>query len=266
MNTLVEIVAAVRRLVPAQFDELRREIERVEKDSRAIRFEAREPGDIGYRLVRLADGELWELLRRRLAIKERSLGVRWLLYGPSAPLRLDLPAAYLALKHLSGESGRHFDDRECSFSFPFALDVEREGRTFPYLLEVRNYGGALEFPIRRVVGGRDRRLAEDRCHDPFEREFGEEEIQRFLLRFVLRLMDLWRVIRRRHHEPFVQTVARNQVVFGCCEGKVFGKWYQREMTYTAALRRYEDQVRREQVRADRRAPRKSVAHTPRAGQ
>jgi hypothetical protein len=42
MNTLVEIVAAVRRLSPSQLAELRQEVERLEKDSRAIRFDAHE--------------------------------------------------------------------------------------------------------------------------------------------------------------------------------------------------------------------------------
>jgi hypothetical protein len=261
MDPLAEIVAAARRLSPAQLVELRREIDRLEKDSRSIRFEAREPGEVALRLIRLADGEWWELLRQSLAILDHSLMVYRLLWAPSAPLRLSQPAAYLALRHLSGESGRWFDDYKCSFSFPFALDVERDGQTFPYLVEVRNYGGGLEFPIRRVVGERDKRLAEQRVYEPFEEEFGEQEINRFAVRFVLRLVDLWKVIRRRRHEPFVQTVPKNLVVFGCCGGKVFEKWYEREGPYTTALRRSRDQVRVEQERANGRAPRKSIART-----
>jgi hypothetical protein len=160
MDTLAEIVAAARRLDPAQLGDLQREIERLDKESRAIRFEAGEAGGVACHLIRLADGELWELLRRSLATKDDSLAVYWMLYGPSASLRLSQPAAYLALKHLSGESGRWFDNYKCSFSFPFALDVAREGRTFPYLLEVRNYGGGLRVPHppgggppRRASGG-----------------------------------------------------------------------------------------------------------------
>ena len=85
---------------------------------------------------------------------------------PSAPLRLSQPAANLTLKHLSGESGRWLDDFQVSFSFPFALNVERDGQTFPYLVEVRNYRGGLEFPLRRVVDADDSRLAEHLVHEP----------------------------------------------------------------------------------------------------
>jgi hypothetical protein len=53
------------------------------------------------------------------------------------------------------------------------------------------------------------------------------------------------------------------MVFGCCGGKVFEKWYEREGAYRAALRRYEGQVRREQDSARGMAPRNSITRTPR---
>lgn len=259
MDTLAEIVAAARRLSPSRLAELRQEIEQLEKDSRAIRFEARETGGMACRLIRLADGEFAELRRRSLAIQDPLMAVYWMLGGPLAPLRLSQPAVYLTLKHLVGESGRWFDDYKCSFSFPFALDVQRERRTSAYLFEVCNYGSGLEFPIRRVVDERDDRLAEQRIHQPFEEELGAEEIRRLLLRFVGRLMGLWEVIRKRRHEPFVQTVRKNLLVFGCHEGKVFEKWYEREGSYLSALRRHEDQVRTERQTADTRTPRRSLS-------
>jgi hypothetical protein len=262
MDTLAEIMAAARRLLPAELSKLRCEIERLEKESRAICFEAREGEDLGFRLIRLRDDEWRELLRRSLSIEDQSLALFLLLWGPSPLLRLSLPAAYLTLKHLSGESGQWFDDYKSSFSFPFALNVQRRGRTFPYLFEVRNYGGGLEFPIRRVVDPRDQRLADRVIQAPLEEEFGREEIKVFLLRFVARLSGVWEVIRKRPHEPFVQAVSRSLVVFGCCGGKVFEKCYQREGMYTAALGRYQEQVRREQERGNRKDRRQLIAPTP----
>jgi hypothetical protein len=259
MDTLAEIMAAARRLLPAEHSKLRCEIERLEKESRAIRFEGREGEDLGYRLVRLRDDEWRDLLRRSLSIEDQSLAVYWLIWAPSAPIQLSLPAAYLTLKHLSGESGHWFDDYKSSFSFPFALEVQRAGRMYPYLFEARNYGDGLEFPVRRVVDPRDRRLEEHLVHAPFEREFGREEIRGFLLRFVTRLSGVWEVIRKRPHEPFVQAVPKRLVVFGCCGGKVFEKYYQREGTYTAALGRYQEQVQQEQERGNRKARRRLVA-------
>ncbi|MGH7173947.1 MAG: hypothetical protein ACRELF_06155 [Gemmataceae bacterium] len=263
MDTLAEIVAAARRLSPSRLAELRQQIEKLEKDSRAIRFEARETGGMACRVIRLADGEFDELRRRSLAIQDPLLTVYLMLCKQTAPLRLSQPAAYLTLKHLVGESGRWFDDYKCSFSFPFALDVERERQTSSYLFEVRNYGGGLEFPIRRVVDERDDRLAEQRVHEPFEEELGAEAIRVLVLRFVGRLMGVWEVIRKRRHEPFVQTVRKNLLVFGCHEGKVFEKWYEREGSYLSALRRHEDHVRAERQRADLRTPRRSIGRSPR---
>ena len=104
MDTLQEIVAAARRLLPAQLGDLRREIERLEKESRAIRFEARFPEELAFRLIRLNDGEIGALLRRSLAIQDQSLALLGITWGRSAPLGLGQPAAYLTLKHLSVES------------------------------------------------------------------------------------------------------------------------------------------------------------------
>jgi hypothetical protein len=263
MDTLAEILAAARRLSPSQLTELRQEIEQLEKDSRAIRFEAREPGGMAYRLVRLTDGEFAELRRRSLAIKDPLMSVYWMLSAPSAPLRLSQPAVYLTLKHLIGDSNRWFDDYNCSFSFPFALDVEREGQNFPYLFEVRNSGGGFEFPIRRVVDERDVRLAEHRIHELFEEELDAEEIRSLVLRFVGRLMGVWEVLRKRRHEPFFQTVRKNLLVFGCQGGKVFEKWYEREGAYLSALRRHEYQVRAERERANIRTSLGSISRSPR---
>ena len=263
MDTVAEIVAAARRLHPAELTKLRCALEQLEKEARAIHFETYPGEEVACRLFRVRDDEWRSLLRRSLAIKDESLVVYWVLYSPSAPLRLGLPAAYLTLKHLAGESGQWFDDYKSSFSFPFELHVERAGRVFPYLFEVRNYGGALEFPIRRVVGPRDRRLAEHVLHDAFEEEFGAEEIRRFLARFVGYLEGVWEVIRKQPHEPFVLAVRRSQIVFGCCGGKVFEKCYQREGMYRAAFERYQEQVRREQETANRKAPRQVLTRAKR---
>jgi hypothetical protein len=263
MDTLAEIVAAARHLAPSRLTELRQEIEQLEKESRAIRFEARDTGGMACRLIRLADGEFAELQRRSLAIQDPLLMVYVTLSAQSAPLRLSQPATYLTLKHLVGESGCFFDDYKCSFSFPFALQVEREERTYPYLFEVRNYGGGLEFPIRRVVDERDERLADQRIHEPFEEELGAEEIRCLVLRFVGYLMGVWQVILKRRQEPFVQTVRKNLLVFGCHGGKVFEKWYEREGSYLSALRRHEDQVRVERQSAATRMPRRSIGRSPR---
>jgi hypothetical protein len=263
MDTLADIVAAARHLSPSRLAELRQEIEHLEKDAQAIRFEARESEGAAFRLIRLTDGEFDGLRRRSLAIKDPLMTVYWTLWSPSSPLRLSQSAAYLALKHLVGESGRWFDDYKCSFSFPFALEGESARRTSSYLFEVRNYGGGLEFPIRRVVDERDERLAEQRLHKPFEEELGAEAIRCLVLRFVGRLMGVWEVIRKRRHEPFVQTVRKNLLVFGCHGGKVFEKWYEREGAYLSALRRHEDQVCVERQSADTRSPRRSISRSPR---
>jgi hypothetical protein len=84
------------------------------------------------------------------------------LWAPENRHRLSQAAAYLTLKHLAGERGRCFDVYKCSFSFPFKLDVERAGHTYPHLFEVCNYGGGLEFSFRRVVDEDDERLSSDR--------------------------------------------------------------------------------------------------------
>src|SRR5881392_3009000 len=110
MPSVADMLRAARDLTPTQLSELRREVELMEKESRAIHLEPHAPEDVSFRLMRLTDPEFLDLARRSLAIQGPSLTVHFTLWRHAEAGGLSLSAAYLTLKHLTGDSGRHFDD------------------------------------------------------------------------------------------------------------------------------------------------------------
>ena len=167
--------------------------------------------------------------------------------------RLDLAQLYLALRKLTGESGRWFDDYKGSFSFPFGLDVLRKSAEYPYLLEVRNNRTMQEFMVRKVVAPDDPRLAEHIIHDAFAGEFSRHEIIQTIACLYRFLLAFWETMKDDPHEPFLRAVTSNLVLFGFCDGDTFEKQYVSDTRFHALREKYGQRVN-EQKAANGQAP------------
>jgi hypothetical protein len=241
MNTLGEIMAATAQLSVPELRELRRETERLEMIARAIPWRV---GDRHYRLVRLNDSEFGALLRRSLPIEENhGPDLQFYLAMRALQNQLNLAEAYLVLKDWTGESGRLFDDWKGSFTFPFALDVIKSDQSFPYMLEVCDCRGSLEFRIWKVVAADDDRIREGLIRPPFSGEFPREEIDKFIPHFFSYLVDCWEAIRSCPHKPFVRKVDSSDVLYGYVNGATLAEQYCSSEAYEAAYKHYQDQVR-----------------------
>ncbi len=159
---------------------------------------------------------------------------------------LGLAQAYLALTEKTGPSSQFFDAYKCSFAFPFLLEPPgAAGNNRGYLLEVRDYKGSLEFPVRKIVDAADPRLVERRIHEPFEHEFSRAAIDELVVYFHAYLTGYWEAIQGRSHEPFVNRVESNWIVYGYCGGSCFEEHFKSAQQYEAALTRYEQRIKME---------------------
>lgn len=247
MDTVSRILAAIAQLDGAELRQVRQEVDRLEKASRAIHLECE---GVKYQLLRLPDGEFIDLLRSSLTIEE-DLGflMRFHLLLQETQQALNFAEVYAVLRDLTGESGRHFDPYKGAFSFPFALDVCKGGQSFPYLLEVHICRDSLYFPIRRIVGPDDPRLGEHRIHQPFAAEFSLEEMNELIAYFYGYLCGCWNIVREHCREPFLRSVSAGGLLFGFCNGRYFEEEHLSVEAYEAARQRYEEQVKQEKQHA-----------------
>ncbi len=245
MRTVTDLTVAAAQLSPTELRDLHREILRLERQSRTLSLDVR---GLRCQLVRLADSEFLDLRQRSIAIQSDT-GFELRLFLSLRETRQDLNFAqvYLALKSLSGESSRYFDEWKGSFSFPFSLDILKDGCVLSYLLEVRTKRDSLYFDVRKVVAVDDARLPKHLIHPPFADEFSREKMNQFTVYLYGFLIGLWKSLGRQPLEPFVRKVPSDLILFGCCNGETFEEQYDSEAAYTAALHRYEQQVELERT-------------------
>jgi len=238
-----DLAATASTLHAGELCQLREAIDRLDNERHALVLD---PKGKVYKLKRLGDEEFLHFRRRGLAIREADwfpLMIYLTLHREKE--RLGLAEAYLALTQLAGPSGRCFDDSKSSFSFPFLLEGPRIPANRPYLLEVRDYRGSLEFPVRKVVDADDPRLLDGLIHAPFADEFSDEENEELVTFLSGYLMGFWNAIRHRVHDPFLKRVDSNLILYGCCDGACFAEQHDSWDHYEAALGRYANRVRRD---------------------
>jgi hypothetical protein len=239
-------------LQPPQLRKLRQKTEQLEKEASALYLD---PEGARYRLVHLNDVEFMELRRLSLAIQEDSrFMLDFLLSWSCRNGALTVGKVYAALCHLTGPTGKSFDNYKGSFSFPFSLDVLQEGRSLPYLFEVRDFRGGLEFPIRKVVEVEDPRLREHRYHVPFADELSNEAINCLVAYWCAYVKGYWSRVKPFWQEPFVLAVESNHVLFGFAEGRFFEEQYESEDSFSSTCGRYQETVRRERDALAARKP------------
>ena len=148
--------------------------------------------------------------------------------------RMDLSFAqmYVTLKSLSGESSRNFYPFKSSFSFPFLLYIQKQGRSYLYLLDIYNYRDHFCFRINKCAEPGRFTYDKSRTYAPFEHEFSRDEINGFICRVYFRLKSEFRKIEKEYDQFFFKGVRSEAMLFGYREGEFFelhfedGKGYQ----------------------------------------
>ncbi len=156
-------------------------------------------------------------------------------FGQQRGTQLNLAQIYTALKTRFGETSESYDDYKGSFAFPFFLHLQKSGRSYPYLLRIRDHKGSLEFDFRRVIDPNDKHYDRDVYHEPLAEEFSREEINAFVIYFFGFLEGYFSVIGTERTEFFFRTIEARWAVYGCKDGQFFEEAYDSEEAYRAAI-------------------------------
>jgi hypothetical protein len=154
---------------------------------------------------------------------------------------------YAALKELTGESSRLFDDHKGSFSFLFRLNIRKAERELEYLLEVRNHRDSPYFHVRKLVASDDLGLKHRVIHPPFEEKWPSEEINSLIAYLYGYLWAYGSACRKETDESFIHAIRSSLVLYGYCDGEVFEKVYGSSEDWEAAYKDYEEKIQRQRM-------------------
>jgi hypothetical protein len=243
MDSISDILAAAIRLGPSELSDLKKAIERLESEARAVTLQV---GEQTCSLVPLDVTEFYSLLRQSIAIEDdHGFQLRFYFLMRDSGNRLNFAEVYTALRQLAGESRRSFDDWKGAFSFPFTLSFSRHGQEVTYLFEVNISRDSLYFPLRKVVAKDDERLKTHYYYQPIPEEFSQDEINRFMVFFYGFMKGTLRSLDRASIPPFVRSVPASRIIFGFHTGAYFEEQYKSEDEYLAGLNRHRQQVENE---------------------
>lgn len=192
------------------------------------------------KLIRLTGDDYRRLRRSSIPIKEDASFYFALMYRlRRQDGKLSLAQIYTALTSLFGESSELYDDYRGSFAFPLFLHLHKEGQSYPYLLRINDHKGSIEFNLYRVFDPNDRRHDRSVYHEPFEDEFGREEINYFISYLYGFLKGYFRVVGEREARFFFRTVPAIWAIYGWKNGQFFEEQYDSEEAYHAAIHELE---------------------------
>jgi hypothetical protein len=139
---------------------------------------------------------------------------------------LNLAKYYTMFRHAFGESGNHYDDWKGAFNFAFKVDVLNDLTVTPYILNVVNLRGAVEFKFRKIILPEDLSYERGIVHPAFADEFSLEQMN-FLAGYLSGFAEgFWGKGRIVNIENFVKEVSSNKILFGCLDGCFFEKYFE----------------------------------------
>ena len=175
-------------------------------------------------------------------------------YADSAGRMLTLAHYYAGLRLIFGKPGTLYDDWKGSFSFPFKVNVCRNGKLFPYALNIVHDRSMPEFRFRRIVQPKEKSNIDLRVYrDPIEHEFSQDDINTVILH-IHDLLHYLRIFaftpgnpestdpRLRAHD-FVILTPSNLIISGCINGVFFEEDFSSEKRFNAAKRHYKHLIK-----------------------
>ena len=189
-----------------------------------------------YTLKRLDEHKYYELWKNSLAIADDyGFYLQFYLYLEQQGESLNLAQIYVTLEKLGGESGKFFDDWKGSFSFPFFLEVIKNGHKFDYLLNIYDHRGSVYFGIRKQLQPQDSYDARV-IHQPFPEEFSQEDINEFISYFYGYLQGYFEEIKSSYSQFFYKVIDSNFILFGYKNGEFFEEHYDENEEYEQAVK------------------------------
>ncbi len=259
MEGVEEMLLAAGKLSNSELARFRSEFEKLERRRNALTFDHE---GIFFQVNRIPDETNYLYLHQSIAIKEESLF--WLYpHFPfrEDPERLTQPEQFLALRNLFGESSRQLDDYKQAFSFPFRIEVRKGDTESLYLLDL-HCTGSINYCFRKIVDKDDPRLKTRSYHDPYEEEFGREDMRYFIAFFEGYLQGNWRVCQRESLAPCLLRIERYNNIFGFVGGLIFDEEYESREEFDTAWENYQAQLRTEQASGILRTPNPRIPRNP----
>lgn len=156
------------------------------------------------------------------------------------PERLTLPKAFVTLEHLFGQTMSFFDEWKGSFAFPILVELNKENGQFYYILKVFDHRGTLSFTWYRIVETGIDDYDINIYRDPFELEFSQEEMNKFLSYFYGYLIGSSRILKKVPPSPFLKKVNSNLIIYGYRDGEFFEEEFESNEDYQQAIQDFEE--------------------------
>ena len=228
--------------------------------SEVIQFQIENIDNAHFSLLRLSDDEYFEYRRHTIPISSNSM-MLYQLNRMKADDTLNLAEFYVALKMLTGESGRCYDDWKSSFEFSFLMKIKKEKKEFEYMLSISDYRGNFEFAFYRCVE-EESSLNGGSYHKPFDQEFSQNEIDQFILFFYGFLRGYLNSVQKHYDEPFLHTIDSNCVLFGYLNQEFFEEYYEDHEDYEKAVKSKRKELRQKEEIPDARKTTKLILDIP----
>jgi hypothetical protein len=156
----------------------------------------------------------------------------------------NLAEFYAMFRAAFGESDSFFDDWKGAFSFVFTVDIFQERATIPYVLNVMNFRGSVEFRYKKVLSPAETTYDRMLLYPPFP-EFSQTQMGMVSAYLWIYAQGFWETCGAAHR-PFLKQVDSNLILFGYADGEFFERRFDSQEEFEAArlqwLRQHESAV------------------------
>ena len=189
---------------------------------------------------RLSDLDYRALYRRSVGVSEDGTFFLHCILLPSRGNtipRLNLAEFRFVMEHFCGASGVLYDDYKESFSFPFAVTITKDDQTYPYVLNICDWRGSLEFAFRKIVAREEE--ANGVVRPPFP-EFSQGDIREFIAHFYGFMIGYFESASKMMANPpaYVAQIASSCIVYGYKDGRFFEKHFDSGEEFDQAVAQY----------------------------
>ena len=140
--------------------------------------------------------------------------------------RLNFAQYYAGMRRFFGKPGNLYDDYKGAFSFCFRADVFRQGKSYPYVLNIIHYRNGVEFGFRKIISTTEVSNISDMetYHRPFDDELSSIEmksIQVYVYGFLQGYLSIVQKTPELNVPDFVLLTESNYIISGHINGEFF---------------------------------------------
>jgi len=143
---------------------------------------------------------------------------------------------YSSLKLMYGESTTLYDDYKCSFGFPFRMQVTREGRSYPYTMDLVDVKGGITYSFRRLLAAGEQWQGPQRHvpRTPIDTEISKADLRNAMVQFsfgVVGFLEGYLEVVKTFDSPFFRSIPAEFGVYGFADGAFFERWLDTQEDY-----------------------------------